>query len=229
MNRKMKKQGAKTAECVISRHDIMVVGSNEMQNELLLSFLRAQTEFDCSSCLPSDFSDMLKGEATQKILFLIDAQSTGFDALVDILAMEANAIDNMFFVATYNVDAGADIDTEALDRGLHGVFNLNTPLVNIAKGVKAILAGDYWFPRKCLSAYIRQQRTASRLRRRLTCELTPREREVLLKIYAGACNKEIADDLCISFHTVKTHVYNIFTKLGANNRFQAALWAAENL
>ena len=59
--------------------------------------------------------------------------------------------------------------------------------------------------------------------------LTQRERQVLVHVAVGATNEEIADKLCISPHTVKTHVYNICKKVGATNRLQAALWAAKNL
>jgi DNA-binding CsgD family transcriptional regulator len=45
----------------------------------------------------------------------------------------------------------------------------------------------------------------------------------------GATNEEIGDKLCISPHTVKTHLYNIFKKINVPNRIQATLWAAKNL
>ena len=48
-------------------------------------------------------------------------------------------------------------------------------------------------------------------------------------VAVGVKNEEIADRLCISPHTVKTHIYNIFKKIGVPNRLQAALWAAQNL
>jgi LuxR family transcriptional regulator of csgAB operon len=59
--------------------------------------------------------------------------------------------------------------------------------------------------------------------------LTPREIEIVSMIAAGAANAHIADKLCISSHTVKTHIYNIFKKINVPNRLQAALWAAKNL
>jgi len=59
--------------------------------------------------------------------------------------------------------------------------------------------------------------------------LTPRQIEIIAMIAVGATNDEIADKLCISPHTVKTHLYRIFKKINVPNRIQAALWAAKHL
>jgi DNA-binding CsgD family transcriptional regulator len=59
--------------------------------------------------------------------------------------------------------------------------------------------------------------------------ITPREAQILAMVAVGAKNEEIADKLCISPHTVKTHIYNLCKKIGVPNRLQAALWAAKNL
>jgi DNA-binding NarL/FixJ family response regulator len=51
--------------------------------------------------------------------------------------------------------------------------------------------------------------------------LSRRETEILQKVAYGATTKEVARDLDISPHTVKTHLERIFEKLGANDRAQA--------
>ena len=56
-------------------------------------------------------------------------------------------------------------------------------------------------------------------------ELTPREHEVLRLIASGLTNREIARSLWISPNTVRSHVENIFEKLGVSNRTAAAALA----
>jgi NarL family two-component system response regulator LiaR len=56
-------------------------------------------------------------------------------------------------------------------------------------------------------------------------ELTPREREVLRRLALGLSNRDIADALCISEETVKTHVGSVLGKLQVENRAQAIVQA----
>jgi len=58
-------------------------------------------------------------------------------------------------------------------------------------------------------------------------DLTSRELEVLTLIVKGRSNKDIAITLSISEATVKTHINNIFSKLGVNDRTQAATMALQ--
>jgi DNA-binding CsgD family transcriptional regulator len=55
--------------------------------------------------------------------------------------------------------------------------------------------------------------------------LSDREREVLRLIGQGATNREIAEKLIISEHTVKSHLRSILSKLDLRNRMQAAAYA----
>jgi DNA-binding NarL/FixJ family response regulator len=58
-------------------------------------------------------------------------------------------------------------------------------------------------------------------------ELSDRETEVLALVGRGETNREIAEDLIISEHTVKIHLRNILSKLDLRNRQQAASYATK--
>lgn len=58
--------------------------------------------------------------------------------------------------------------------------------------------------------------------------LTQRERQILALMVAGCSNAEIAGQLVVSLFTVKSHVSNIFAKLGVNKRTEAVALAVEN-
>ena len=55
--------------------------------------------------------------------------------------------------------------------------------------------------------------------------MTKREQQVIEQISDGFTNKEIAQKLHLSTHTVKSHVHNILDKLALNTRVQVAKYA----
>ncbi|CAM3832233.1 response regulator transcription factor [Cohnella lubricantis] len=58
-------------------------------------------------------------------------------------------------------------------------------------------------------------------------ELTPREKEILLEVARGRTNRDIAQELGLSEHTVKNHLKNILHKLHLANRVQLTRYAYE--
>lgn len=58
--------------------------------------------------------------------------------------------------------------------------------------------------------------------------LTKRQLEVLILLSMGLTNREIAERLTIKESTVERHVHNIFGRIGATSRAQAAVWAVLN-
>jgi DNA-binding NarL/FixJ family response regulator len=57
--------------------------------------------------------------------------------------------------------------------------------------------------------------------------LSDRERQVLSLLAAGKTNREIASLLCLSPHTVKDYVSDLYRKIGVNGRIQAVTRAGE--
>ena len=55
--------------------------------------------------------------------------------------------------------------------------------------------------------------------------LTQREAEVLRHVARGLTNRQIAEEIGISYETVKEHIQNMLRKIGVSDRTQAAVWA----
>jgi DNA-binding NarL/FixJ family response regulator len=97
-----------------------------------------------------------------------------------------------------------------------------------AKLVRAVRRGELWVSRRVLGVLMDELAPFSRERRGLPLEplgpLTPREREVVELVAAGARNKQIAARLGIEEATVKAHLGSVFRKLGIPDRLRLALW-----
>lgn len=53
-------------------------------------------------------------------------------------------------------------------------------------------------------------------------DLTSRQLEIACLLVAGVCEREIAERLCLSAHTIHEHVRHIYERLGCRNRAQLA-------
>ena len=70
-------------------------------------------------------------------------------------------------------------------------------------------------------AHVAELHTSHLRKRSAEMGLTPRQVEILRLVAAGSTNRQIARTLTISEATARTHLANIYTKLGATNRTQA--------
>lgn len=69
---------------------------------------------------------------------------------------------------------------------------------------------------------------ATRAMQSLSDKLTSRQLEILLLLCEGKVNKQIAYELGVSTATVKVHIRNAITRLGAKNRMNAVAIVAAN-
>ena len=95
------------------------------------------------------------------------------------------------------------------------------------KAVRTVHEGETWFGRTDLLQALRSEMRADPLVTSSMLEdqelLTTREREILALIGTAMTNKEIARQLKISDHTVKTHLHHIYVKLDKSGRYKAFL------
>jgi DNA-binding CsgD family transcriptional regulator len=210
---------------------IHIVGENRLQNDLLLPFLKEKTGLNgsCTQTLKSA-NPIHQDDLELAQFLLVDYKNVSRENLWgDIDSWKSTHLCQNFF-ALCNIDPILEIEKMALTYKIQGLFYHDDSPNTIPKGISSILNGDLWYSRKTLTKCILEPRSSiNSLNHVASCNLTMREREILSLIASGDSNKTIADDLCISVHTVKTHVYNIYKKINVNNRFQAMLWVTRYL
>ncbi len=103
--------------------------------------------------------------------------------------------------------------------GIRGVFSPQASREQLLRGLDLLLSGQDWLSRP-LMAYLVQRLRA--LQRPPGDTLTLREREILCLVGRGLSNAAIGRALCLSPHTVKSHVHNLLRKTGTANRTEAA-------
>ncbi|MCZ7528663.1 MAG: response regulator transcription factor [Acidimicrobiia bacterium] len=101
----------------------------------------------------------------------------------------------------------------------------------LAQAVRSAASGDALIApsvtARLLSTFSDLEASSSKPAAQPLDPLTEREEEVLVTVARGRTNAEIADDLCISLSTVKSHLASLMSKLGARNRVELAMWAYE--
>ena len=117
-----------------------------------------------------------------------------------------------------------DLVQQALKAGATSYLLKNVSAEELAAAIKAAHRGHSILAPEATEALIQ----ATRREPDLGFDLTAREREVLALLVKGCSNQEISGQLSIGMATVKYHLTNIFSKLGAKNRVETVTIALEH-
>jgi DNA-binding NarL/FixJ family response regulator len=137
----------------------------------------------------------------------------GIEATLEIRAHDPTA--RVLMLTTF--DGDTDIH-RALQAGAQGYVLKSATGQELIPAIEAVASGHRWIPKEIA------KRLAAR---KLFEELTPREQQVLQLLVKGLANKQIADLLNISEHTVKDHLKSVFGKLQVVDRTEAVTAAIQ--
>jgi len=220
-----------TNSATLTDRVIYIIGAFRVQDELMASFLDQKTG---AKCLTADNVRDIptiddKNTESPRLILLDCLGKNPEDILVELESIDKKTMFAHDLVVLFNLRPGLKIEEEAVMRGVRGFFYTQDSLDRFQKGIRAVFDGELWLSREIMTKFILENKGRRRFSRTDTTNLTRREKEILGMVATGTKNVEIASDLYISPHTVKTHLYNIYKKIQVSNRLEATFWATKNL
>jgi DNA-binding NarL/FixJ family response regulator len=195
---------------------IAIADDHALFRQGLKSMLRLQTDVTVVAEIERAGEIMPAIERTPCDILLLDLQMDR-SSLSDVAGL-AERVKVIVVTATERVQDALG----AIRSGARAVVFKRFAIETLMMAIRAVMEGHVWMP-----PAVQAEVTAAHIREPHTVVLTRREREIVRHVALGLRNGEVAQRLGITEVTVKTHLNNVFQKLGLRDRVALALYALQ--
>jgi DNA-binding NarL/FixJ family response regulator len=201
---------------------ILIADDHPVVREGLISMLSREADFKVVGEAKDGVEAVNKAKELSPDVVLMDLRMPEMDG-VEAMRQIRPAMPGIKFIilTTYSDD---DYIFSGIEAGARAYLLKDAPREDLFKAIRSVYRGESLIQPVVASKLLDR---FSQLSRRAPSgeELSGRELEVLCLMAKGAANKEISAELNIAQSTVKTHITNIFQKLGVNDRTEAVTQA----
>lgn len=233
MSRRKHSIGGSTTAARPSVVRIAVADSNQMACRLLSEALEKQPGFSVIASVVDHESLQRSMQTLHPDIALISAAMQGGPLKRQPGSQESSSLAPHCPWILLLDQSEPELVVAAFRAGAKGVFSrAHSDIDLLAKCIRRVMEGQIWLDNQqmlyLLEAFTGNgngaQKSAS-----TNPKLTPRERSVINLVVQGMANREIADKLHLSEHTIKNYLFRIFDKLGVSSRVELALYAVARL
>lgn len=208
---------------------LLIIEDNRLLRDGLTQMLKNEPDIEVIAALQTDEKMLSKIQTSDMDVVLLDLSLHSYDSLDVVKLIRENDCEVnivlMGLFATYTEVL------EFVECGVKGfilrdatVNDFLTTIRSVAKGKKVLPA---FLTESLFTQIVKESITSPNGEKKIqeSVQMTQREKEVIELIAGGLANKEIAEKLFISPHTVKSHVHNVLEKLSFHSRLQIAKYA----
>ena len=201
---------------------ILIADDHPVVREGLFAMLSREVDFDVVGEAKDGVEAVNKAKELSPDVVLMDLRMPEMDGVEAMRQIKSEMPDVKFIIlTTYSDD---EYIFSGIEAGARAYLLKDAPREDLFKAIRAVHRGESLIQPVVASKLLDR---FSELSRRTPSgdELSSRELEILCLMAKGAANKEISAQLNIAQSTVKTHISNIFQKLGVNDRTEAVTQA----
>jgi len=208
--------------------DIRVVIADDHRSfgEALQIALDAEDDLTVIEVVTNGESAVESAQVQHPDVLLMDVQMPGVDGLEATRRIHREASETKVILLS-----GHDDDVvlaRAVEAGARGFLTKTQTVSDLAEAIRRAYRGEPLHTvgdvERSLARFRVQRRTDGELAQRVE-RLTPRELEILQRVAAGETSVDIANELGMSRHTLRTHIQNVLTKLGVHSKTDAVVAA----
>jgi NarL family two-component system response regulator LiaR len=197
---------------------ILIVDDHSVVRQGLRMFLSLDPDLEVVGEASNGQEAIEKVEKLNPDVVLMDLLMPVMDGITATQTIRRDYSDSEVIALTSVLEDASVVN--AVRAGAIGYLLKDTQADELCRAIKAAADGQVQLSPRAAERLMREIRAPESPEK-----LTERETDVLRLLASGMANKEIAAEMHISETTVKTHVSNIWMKLGVPSRTQAALYA----
>jgi len=160
-------------------------------------------------------------------IILIDCNHYAFSKVFELLSKKTMRAKHSN-VVLFNMKKNSRFESLVTLPQIKGIFYDTNQYSTLLSGLEEIIHGKLWLPRHLMQKILDSHRKLPTFRAS-SAVFTKREQQILHSICRGHTNQDIAQELALSEHTIKSHLYNLFKKHNFRNRLEACAWARDQL
>ena len=207
---------------------VLLADDHSLFREGMANILNTQPDFEVVGEAGDGLEVLVKARELKPDLVLMDINMPGCDGLEATQRIKGELPGVTIVMLTVR-DENEKL-FEAVKSGAQGYLLKNIRSRDLVDLLRGAMRGEAAITPATAGRMLEEFRRLSQQPLRLAptegaTTLTVREQDVLSLVAGCATDKEIADELCISVHTVKSHMRNILSKLQLSRRHEAALYA----